>query len=168
MKSALPLGVPPLYRSAKIMTSLAELILGPWFTSGIDEAAREDGLIVFRPDGICIQFPTSQTRPDLAPTFRLYYTWEDEETLLYRLSPKGTPWTRKVKQTEFGWTMIYEGNSATGSDPRSFPFRRANPDELPPWYDEMIEICIGMLERRAKKEAEQAGTGQPPTRPELG
>jgi hypothetical protein len=30
--------------------------------------------------------------------------------------------------------------------------------ELPTWFDEMVEINIGMLARRAKKEAEQAAT----------
>lgn len=141
------------------VSSMADYILGTWFISGINEDASEEGLIVFRADGICIQFPSSLTPPqsNLSGTFRLYYSWDDEETLLYRLSPKGTPWTRKVVRTELGWNLVFEGDLSRDLKPKSFPCRKAIPDDLPPWFEEMEEICVAALERRAKKEADQAG-----------
>ena len=151
-------GVLALHVLQKFMAHIGEDILGNWFISDLDESDCEDGLIIFRPDGICIQFMTSKTLPVISSTFRLYYTWEDEKTLIYRLSPNGTPWTRRVERTPSGWTMICEAKQAHDKRARYFPCRRAHTMELPTWFDEMVEINIGMLARRAKKEAEQAAT----------
>ena len=143
-------------------------ILGTWFMSNVEAFPDEDGILVFRPDGICIQFPSSVTRPPMGQTFRLWYSLPDKNIIEYKMKPDGRAWFRSVERHETGWTMVCDEELSNVRHYQKFPCRRAMPEELPDWFHEMMEKNLAKMASLLIKDptAEQAGAGQPATRPE--
>lgn len=135
-------------------------LLGTWFMSNVDVFPDEDGILVFRPDGICIQFPSSVTRPPIGQTFRLWYSLPDMNTIEYKMKPDGREWFRFVERNETGWTMVCDEELSNVRYYKKFPCRRAIPEELPEWFDEMMEKNLAKMASllNTKSTAEQAGT----------
>ena len=64
--------------------------------------------------------------------------------------------------------MICDGSHTTDSINQYYPCRRAYPSDLPEWFDDIIKKNLAKMSAVESKEqeAEQAGAGQPATRPE--
>ena len=134
-------------------------LLGTWFICSVDVFPDEDGILVFRPDGICIQFPCSVTRPPIGQTFRLWYSFSDTSTIVYKMRPDGREWLRSVERHETGWTMICDEELSKVRHYKKFRCRRAMPEELPEWLDEMMDKNLAKMASLLKTEStvEQAG-----------
>ncbi len=128
--------------------------------SNVDVFPDEDGILVFRSDGICIQFPSSVTLPPIGQTFRLWYSLPDMNTIEYKMKPDGREWLRFVERNEKGWTMICDEELSNVRHYKKFPCRRAMPEELPEWFDVMMEKNLAKMASLLKKEstAEQVGS----------
>jgi hypothetical protein len=60
-------------------------------------------------------------------------------TIEYKMKPDGREWLRFVERNETGWTMICDEELSNVRHFKKFPCRRAMPEELPQWFDEMGE-----------------------------
>jgi hypothetical protein len=132
-------------------------LIGTWFISG--SGFDEDGILVLRTDGICIQFLSSISRPLNSQTLRLWYSCPDEDTLQFKMKPDGKEGLRHIRQIErtaTGWTMVYSDEHGR----KEFPCRIAKPDELPDWFQEMMDKNLVKMAALASKDstAEQAST----------
>lgn len=130
--------------------------IGIWFISGIGFVTDEDGILVMFPDGRCVQFPSSVTRPQMNQTFRLWYSCPDTNTIRYRMRPDGEDWIRHIRRTAEGWTMICDDERGRGE----FPCRNARPEELPDWFSEMLDKNLTRMAALTTltPEAEQASS----------
>ena len=90
----------------KFMNLTNSDLTGAWFMSNIGVFPDEDGILVFRPDGICIQFPSSVTVPPIGQTFRLWYSFPDMNTIQFKMTPDGREWLRFIERNDTGWTMV--------------------------------------------------------------
>jgi hypothetical protein len=133
-------------------------LLGTWFMSNVDVFPDEDGILVFRPDGICIQFPSSVSMPPIAQTFRLWYSCPDMNTIEYKMKPDGREWFRYIERHETGWTMVCDEVLSNVRHYKKFPCRRAMPHELPVWFDEMMERNLAKMASLLNTKSTEAGT----------
>jgi hypothetical protein len=115
--------------------------LGTWFISGIGVVPDEDGILVMLPDGRCVQFPSSVTRPQMNQTFRLWYSCPDANTIRFRMKPDGKEWLRHIELTDEGWTMICDDERGRGE----FPCKSAKHEELPAWFSEMLDENLSRM-----------------------
>lgn len=143
--------------------------IGTWFISGIGLVPDEDGILVMLPDGRCVQFPSSVTRPQMKQTFRLWYSCPDANTIRYRMKPDGEDWIRQIQRTDGGWTMICDDERGSGE----FPCKSAKPEELPDWFLEMLEKNLTRMTALANTEEAESRRGDgiapvtPPTPPDM-
>lgn len=115
--------------------------IGTWFISDIGFVPDEDGILVMLPNGLCVQFPSSVTRPLMNQTLRLWYSCPDANTIQYRMKPDGQYWIRHIQRTTGGWMMICDDERGRGE----FSCRIAKPEELPDWFPEMLEKNLAKM-----------------------
>lgn len=115
--------------------------LGRWFISGIGVVPDEDGILVMLPEGRCVQFPSSVSRPLLNQTLRLWYSCPDANTIRFKMKPDGHEWLRYIERTHEGWTMICDDERGRVA----FPCRSTTSEELPDWFSEMLEKNLAMM-----------------------
>ena len=128
--------------------------VGIWLISGLNFVPDEDGILVMLPDGRSVQFPTSNTPPQKHPVCRGWYSCPDAQSIRFSLRPEGEGWLRFIEITSEGWTMVAEGEKGR----IEYPCKAAVPEDLPPWYPEMLERNLKkMTAMEGKNElAEQA------------
>jgi len=122
--------------------------IGTWIISGIGVVPDEDGILVVLPDGRCVQFPSSVTRPQINQTFRLWYSRPDAATIRFRMKPDGEEWLRSIQTAADGWTMICDD----GRGRSEFPCKSASPDDLPEWFSELLDKNLQMMATLEDKE----------------
>lgn len=132
----------------KFMNLTNSDLTGAWFMSNIGVFPDEDGILVFRPDGICIQFPSSVTVPPIGQTFRLWYSFPDMNTIQFKMTPDGREWLRFIERNDTGWTMVCDEELNKVRHHKKFPCRVAKPEELPDWFDEMLEKNLMKIDTR--------------------
>jgi hypothetical protein len=115
--------------------------IGTWFIAGIGVVPDEDGILVVLPDGRCVQFPSSVTRPQINQTFRLWYSCPDAATIRFRVKPDGEEWLRTIQTTADGWVMISDDERGRGE----FPCKIATLDDLPDWFPEMMDKNLQLM-----------------------
>lgn len=136
-------------------------LIGTWFMSNVGVFPDGDGILVFRPDGICIQFPSSVTLPPIGQTFRLWFSLPDMNTIEYRMKLGGREWLRRIERNDTGWTMICDEELNKVRHYKKFPCRLAKPEELPDWFEEMMEKNLAKMASLLKIQSavEQDGRG---------
>lgn len=74
-------------------------------------------------------------------------------TIEYKTKPNGRVWFRFIERYETGWTMVCDEELSNVRHYKKFPCRRAIPEELPEWFDEMMEESLSKMASLVKSES---------------
>ncbi|MDA8909175.1 hypothetical protein N9I65_03260 [bacterium] len=131
-------------------------IVGVWFIDNM--LYDEDGILVVHGDGRVVQFPTSETKPRMDQTMRLWFSEFTGDSVQFSGSPEATGWRRNIEASDTGWDMIADHDGEISR----FCCRPADPSKLPDWYSEMLERNLTYLRApRPADRAEQDSDGKP-------
>lgn len=107
------------------------------------EPFGEPCILIITPAGRTIQFPTSVSSPSMNQTMRLWHSDYDGAQVRFRPSPSAEGWLRGVKPVKDGWIMTAERDG----EHSSFHCVPMRPQDLPDWYDEMLEKNLKKMEQ---------------------
>ena len=94
----------------------------------------ESGILVIMDNERAIQFQTSETKPRMNRTMRLWYSNYNGHQIRFKPSPSAEGWLRGVQPAPIGWIMT---DDKDGIHSR-FSCLPLSSDDLPDWYEEML------------------------------
>lgn len=131
-------------------------LVGNWFIGGMEFDV--EGILVITPEGRVVQFPTSGTKPRMNQTMRLWLSEDIDGYVRFRPSPSAEGWLRGVEISGPCWTMIAIKD---GTEYR-FPCRHASRECLPPWFEELLEKNLSLMDEwESQQDAEQVAAPNP-------